>query len=309
MSGPWTGAFAPRRQLGRTGFVASRLGIGDLADRAVPLDRCIATARRALDAGCNLIDTAPGYEDGYSEQIVGQAVKGHRDRLFVISKIDHVDRPVAEQVDGSLQRLDLDHTDLFVFHGTSKMDVWQKIIADGGLMDELDACRKAGKTRFVGISSHNPEVLLAAVASGRCDVVMFPIGPFVHERYITQVLPLCRQHGVGTVCFKTFGAGKLLTDTTGYSQPLAQRPRGKLSSGGGDVQPTLPHLTVQQCVRYTLTIDPDVALLGMSFPNEQDAAFTAARDFEPMSEDELSATRRAAQIAVQNKGPCWWNPQ
>jgi predicted aldo/keto reductase-like oxidoreductase len=60
--------FQPRRELGRTGFRASVLGIGDLADRSIPLATCVATLRRAIDAGLNVIDIAPGYEDGYSEQ-------------------------------------------------------------------------------------------------------------------------------------------------------------------------------------------------------------------------------------------------
>ena len=80
--------FHPRRELGRTGFIATALGIGDLADRSLPLDTCVATARRALEAGLNLIDTAPGYEDGYSEQIVGMAVKDLRDQVFVVNKIE-----------------------------------------------------------------------------------------------------------------------------------------------------------------------------------------------------------------------------
>ena len=68
-----------RRTLGSTGFKASILGIGDLADRAVPLEKCVATIYRAMDAGLNLIDTAPGYEDGYSEAIVGTALRGRRE--------------------------------------------------------------------------------------------------------------------------------------------------------------------------------------------------------------------------------------
>src|SRR2546423_298046 len=80
--------FQPRRELGQTGFRATVLGIGDLADRSVPLETCVATLRRAIDAGLNVIDTAPGYEDGYSEQIVGEAVKAMHNRLFVIDKID-----------------------------------------------------------------------------------------------------------------------------------------------------------------------------------------------------------------------------
>ena len=66
-----TPLFHPRRELGRTGFVATVLGIGDLADRQLPLAQLVATVQRAFDAGLNLIDTAPGYENGYSEQIVG----------------------------------------------------------------------------------------------------------------------------------------------------------------------------------------------------------------------------------------------
>lgn len=118
--------FTPRRELGRTGFYASQIGIGDIADRSIPLDECVATLRRALDAGLNLIDTAPNYEDGYSEQIVGAAVRGYqRDKLFIISKIDHFDQPVGEQIDGSLQRLGLEYTDAFVFHGLSSLETFE----------------------------------------------------------------------------------------------------------------------------------------------------------------------------------------
>ncbi len=95
--------FAPRRELGRTGFVATALGIGDLADRSVPVETCVATARRALDAGLNVIDTAPNYEGGYSEEIVGRAVQERsRDAVFVIDKIDHHDAPVGLQVPTSV---------------------------------------------------------------------------------------------------------------------------------------------------------------------------------------------------------------
>lgn len=263
--------FSARRELGQTGFVASMLGIGDLADRNIPLATCVATLRRAIDAGLNVVDTAPGYEDGYSEQIVGEAVQGVRDKLFIIDKIDDLEAPVAPQIEASLHRLRLDATDAFVFHGLSDMAVYERLKAPGGGFEQLAECIRAGKTRFGGISSHNPEVLQAAMRAGLCDIVMFPVGPFVDQRYISETLPLARALGVGTVCFKTFGAGKLLGDTSGYNQPLQLRPRGKLSSGGADeTQAVLPRLSVSECLHYTLTLDPDVALLGLSFPNEQE---------------------------------------
>jgi aryl-alcohol dehydrogenase-like predicted oxidoreductase len=301
----------PTRQLGTTGFHASALGIGDLADRTVPLDTCVATVRRAMDFGLNLIDTAPAYESGYSETIVGTALQGRRDGMFVIDKIDQLDQPVAPQIDASLKALRLETVDLFVFHSVSELDQWSRLVEPSGGMDQLATCVKAGKARFRGISSHHPEVLRAALLSGTCDVVMFPAGPFCDRRYTDEILPLARQKGVGSVCFKTFGAGKLLGDTTGYNQPLETRPRGKFSSGGKEVnpQPQLPRLTVPECLHYTLTLGPDVALLGLSFPNEQDAAFEALGKFERLDSQKLERIRQKAALAIQDKGPCWWNPQ
>lgn len=300
----------PRRELGRTRFVASALGIGDLADRAVPIETCVATARRALDAGLNVIDTAPNYEDGYSEQVVGRAVRERpRDSVFLIDKIDHHEEAVGPQIDGSLARLGLDHADLFVFHGLSALGAFERLCQPGGGFDQLADAATGGRCRFRGISSHSPDVLRAALAAGVCDVVMFPVGPFVDPRYVSDVLPLAKRLGVGTVCFKTFGAGKLVGDTSGYNQPLKTRPRGKVSSGGSDeAGAILPRLSVAECLHYTLTLDPDVALLGLSYPNEQDAAFAAARSFAPLTAEQMDDIRTRAAEARKDKGPCWWNP-
>ena len=302
--------FQPRRELGPTGFRATVLGIGDLADRSVPLKTCVATVRRAMDAGLNVIDTAPGYEDGLSEELVGRALRGRREGMFVIDKIDHPALPVAPQVEASLTRLRLEAVDLFAFHGVSAMDAWQRLAGPGGGMEQLDACRRAGACRWRGLSSHHPEVLRAAIESGLCDVVLFAVGPFSDPRYADEILPLARRRGVGTVCFKTFGAGKLLGDTSGYGRPLEPRPRGKFSSAGAPAlgSPVQPHLAVAECLHYTLTCDPDVALVGLSFPNEQDAAFEAAAAFTPLDAERMADIRRRAAEAVEGKGPCWWNP-
>jgi aryl-alcohol dehydrogenase-like predicted oxidoreductase len=303
--------FVPRRELGRTGFVATRLGAGDLADASLSFETCVETLRRSLDAGLNVVDTAPSYEEGLSERIVGAALAGRRDGVFLIDKIDHFDRPVAEQVGGSLERLEGAVPDLFVFHGVSTLAAWRTLAAPGGAFDELAEVVAAKNARFRGISSHHPEVLREAIPSGLCDVVMFPVGAFVDARYVDEMLPLARKHGVGTVCFKTFGAGKLLGDTEGYGRPLSARPRGKLSSGGKTRdadEPTLPTLSVAECVSYTLSLDPDVALLGLSFPNEQDAAFAAAESFVPLSPNELARLRERAAISMTHKGAAWWDP-
>ena len=73
--------------------------------------------------------------------------------------------------------------------------------------------------------------------------------------------------------------------------------------------PLLPHLSVEQCVHYTLTCDPDVALLGLSDPSEQDAAFAASQSFAaPLDAAQMATLRQLAVAAVAHKGPCRWNP-
>lgn len=298
--------FRPRREIGRTGFKAGILGIGDLADRSVPMEQCVATVRRAMDAGLNVIDTAPAYEKGYSEEIVGKALVGRRARIFLIDKIDFVNHPVRPQVEGSLKRLGLETIDLMVFHGVSNIDDWRQILHKR--LAELEKCVSAGHVRFTGISSHDPDVLLAAIESMSLDAIMFPLGPCCDERYANEVLPKATSAQLGTISFKTFGAGKLLGDTTGYGRPLPQSTHVKHDAPVGPIMPTLPHLSAFECLSYTLTLDPDVTLLGLSCAAEQDVAFVAADEFTPLSPQRMCDIRRRAQKAIRSKGPLWWNP-
>lgn len=257
--------------------------MGDLADRALGLERCVATLRRALDAGLNVVDTAPMYEDGFSEEVVGAALRGRREGIFVIDKIDLLDQPIDPQIEASVARLGF-VPDAFVFHAVPNLETWEA----------LPMAALAERVRFRGVSTHHPDVVRAAIESGVCDLVMFAVGPLVDARYTEELLPLARARGVGTVCFKTFGAGKLVADTEGYGKPSAQAG--------------MPRISVADCVHATLTLDPDVALLGLSTPEEQDAAFKAARTFQPLSNEALVDVRRRAALAAAGKGRLHWNP-
>ena len=70
----------------------------------------------------------------------------------------------------------------------------------------------------------------------------------------------------------------------------------------------MPRLSVAECLHYTLTIGPDVALLGLSFPHEQDAALQALENFRPLDPAQMEDIRQRAFKAIEGKGPCWWNP-
>src|SRR5262245_48276627 len=128
--------FQPRRSLGRTGFIATAIGAGDLADPAAPFEDGVATLRRALDRGLKVVDTAPNYADGLSERLVGAAIRDRREQVFVIDKIDHLAEAVAPQVAGSLARLEIAYVDLFVFHALKSLEEWQALAAPGGGFDQ-----------------------------------------------------------------------------------------------------------------------------------------------------------------------------
>ena len=70
----------------------------------------------------------------------------------------------------------------------------------------------------------------------------------------------------------------------------------------------LPESTTDSHVNNEAHVDPDVALLGLSYPNEQDQAFAAARSFRPLTAEQMADVRRRAAEARRGKGPCWWNP-
>ena len=186
-----------KRLLGRTGFEVSQLGFGagerGLPDSADYDDQAGAVLNAALDAGINLVDTAPDY--GASEERIGRYVGHRRDEFFLATKcgcnIDldgnrlepgHLwtaDR-LRANIDQSLRRLRTDHVDLLQMHNPTVEEVEK-----GGLAEALEEIRRGGKTRFIGVSSTAPH-LAAFAATGIFDTFQVPYSALErrHERMI-----------------------------------------------------------------------------------------------------------------------------
>src|SRR5262249_28751315 len=147
--------------------------------------RLVAVLERALELGVNLLDTAPSYEDGLSETIVGHVVRARpsREGVFVVDKIDRLRSAVLPQLDSSIFRMRIDWIDLAAFHGVAEPAELDRLLAKGGGFDQLDVAKREKLIRWRGISTHHPDVLARVLDSGRADVVMFPLGPYVHARY------------------------------------------------------------------------------------------------------------------------------
>ncbi|MFG2589460.1 aldo/keto reductase [Streptomyces sp. NPDC048438] len=211
------------RPLGRTGVHVSPLCLGammfgpwgneDEADS-------IRIIHRALDAGINFVDTADVYSAGVSEEIVGKALKGRREDVFLATKffmpMDQGDanqrggsrRWIIREVENSLRRLGTDHIDLYQVHRPSPdTDVSETL---GALSDLVHQ----GKVRYIGSSSYSGSQIVEAQWVSRERNL---------ERFVTEqppysilvrgieedVLPTARRHGMGTLTYSPLSGGWL----------------------------------------------------------------------------------------------------
>ena len=202
----WAGSRVQRyRPLGRTGFQMSDISFGcsGLEDAAV--------ARRGVERGITYFDTSPDYSRAGSEIALGSGIRATpRDRLFIVSKFctpdGHLatDTPVAaviESVEASLRRLGIDYLDLCHIHACNSLD---RLMAPN-IHEAFDRLKEAGKVRFMGVSSHTPDletVMAHAVDSGRFDVIMVAYN-FRNWPDLTNIFRRAREKGVGVVAMKT----------------------------------------------------------------------------------------------------------
>src|SRR5262245_36565135 len=173
-----SGSTMRQRTLGRTGLRVSEIGFGGFPVSDPDI------LRYAIDRGIEYIDTAHCYRGGRSEEVIGAALAGRRDKVVLTTKWcpHHIGRKPNKQVfldmlDGSLKRLRTDHVDIVLNHevGANSDGVGVDRLKNPEMFEAFEAARKAGKARFLGASGHDPDlmgVMHHAVDSGRFDVLL-----------------------------------------------------------------------------------------------------------------------------------------
>ena len=175
----------------------------------------LATIGRALDLGVTFLDTADMYGPFVNEQLVGKAIASRRDEVVLATKFGIVRTPdggragikgdaayVKASCDASLQRLGVDHIDLYYQH---RVDTTVPIEETVGAMAELVA---AGKVRHLGLSEASAETIGRAVAVHPIAAVQSEYSLFSRDIEAT-VLPALREHGIGLVAYSPLGRGVL----------------------------------------------------------------------------------------------------
>ena len=212
----------PLRPFGRTGVKVSALALGTMmfGPRGNPdRDDSIRIIQRALDAGINLVDTADVYSQGESETIVGQALQGRRDEVFLATKFhgqigsdpNHFGnsrRWIVTAIEHSLRRLRTDHIDLYQVHRPEEDTDFDETL--GALSDLVHQ----GKIRYIGTSTFEPSAIVEgqwiAERRGRERVVAEQPPYSILARGVErEVLPIAQKYGLAVIPWSPLAGGWL----------------------------------------------------------------------------------------------------
>ncbi|MBD5155942.1 MAG: aldo/keto reductase [Oscillibacter sp.] len=303
------------RTLGRTGIQVGEIGMGCEGF----IDKTPEQIREMVDlmesAGVNCIDLYTPNPQVRGD--LGTALEGRREKFVLQGHLCSVwkngqylrTRDLAETKAGMAEQLRLlktDYLDIGMIHYVDAMSDWETVVKTG-ILDYALELKAAGTIRSVGMSSHNPEVALAAVNTGKIDVLMFSVNPCYdlqpanedveelwadknYEKPLVNMDPqrqelyeTCQRLGVGITVMKAFGGGDLLK---------------------ADMSPAGVSLTAFQCLHYALT-RPAVASIMCGARSMEDLRASIA--YEEASEEEKDyAAAFAAMPKISWVGHCMY---
>ena len=203
----------PRRPFGRSAEKVSALALGGYHLGLVGNQReAIRIVHAAIDAGITFMDNAWEYNEGTSEEIMGKALAGRRDDVFLMTKVctHGRDRKVAmRQLTQSLRRLGTDHIDLWQVHECVYPNDPERHFAPGGVIEALVEAKEKGLVRYVGFTGHKlPEIHLDMLSRDfPFDSVQMPLNCFdgTFRSFEQHVLPEARRRGLAILGMKSMG--------------------------------------------------------------------------------------------------------
>ena len=207
------------KHVGNAGIDISALAVGTWAIGGqqwgdVNEKDSIDAIRAMIDGGVNLVDTAPIYGNGHSEEVVGKALEnGYREKVFLATKFSISNDENGAVINNgsyenaiweceqSLKRLNTDHIDIYIMHWpdpATPVEVTMKALAD---------LKKSGKIRFIGVSNFDRNLIEEAQKVVRIDFLQPPYS--MVEESQKELLAWCETQGIGTMTYGSLGAGIL----------------------------------------------------------------------------------------------------
>ena len=265
------------RDLGRTGMKVSALGFGAMR---LPNDEQegIRIIQRALDLGVNYVDTAHAYgvtdnRELKSETVVGKAVKGRRDQIFLSSKLgvsDASGENYRAGLEESLRRMDIDYIDLYHMHGLTWEAYQGCAIAPGGPLEVLQKAKEQGLVRHIVFSCHDtPENMIKLIDTGNFESMLVQYN--LLDRKNEPAIAHAHEKGMGVAIMGPVGGGRLATPSESIQRMI---PGGVAS-------------TPELALRFVLA-NPNVsvALSGMNAISQVEENVATASRADPLTAQE-----------------------
>ena len=274
----------PHRPLGKTGVQVSCLGIGGYHLGSIKEEKeSTELVARALDAGVNFFDNCWEYHDGVSEERLGAALKGKRDKAFVMTKVCTHGRGkdvAMKQLEESLRRLQTDHLDLWQIHEVVYWNDPELIFAPNGAAEALLAAKQQGKVRFVGFTGHkNPAIHLKMLAHDfPFDTVQMPLNALdaTFRSFEQQVLPEATKRGVAVLGMKSLGGS------------------GEIVVNGA--------VTPEEGLRYAMSLPVATTISGMDSLAVLEQNLKVAVGFQPLGQEKMASLReRVRTLAADGR--------
>ncbi|MHB1193512.1 MAG: aldo/keto reductase [Longimicrobiales bacterium] len=305
---PLSGA-APRpplitkRPFGRTGTQIAMVGLGAGSRfySSIPDDESAAElVRRAIDLGMEFMEVSANYgPQGASERRLGIAMKTHRSKVFLETKVDERTYDGAmREIERSLQRLNTDHLDLLLHHNMLEGEV-DLVLGPRGAERALQEMVDQKVVRFKGLSTHSPQVALDGMARLSPHGIQLPINATRVPDFEPEVLPLAQERGVAVIAMKTVGHGYFLPANATVPDRIERYGPPK------DAFQRWDRPTPREYIHYALSLPIAAATIGVDSHFTLDGVVAAAQDFAPVdARTKASITERAQVFATTG----YWVP-
>jgi len=259
-----------RRSFGQTGRNVTMVGLGGegVLRTFGEEGRAERVIREAVNQGIGYFDSARAYAGSESYYgLVWPQEREARSRVFQTSKSASRDkRGALADLETTLETMGVEYLDLWQIHDVRTERDLEIIGGPGGALEAFIEARESGKVRHIGVTGHHdPAILSAAVSQWPVDSVLAPVNPVEGALggFLDQTIPIARKKGIAVIGMKILGASNYVFPQYG--------------------------VTPEILIRYALSQDITVAIVGCSTPEHVRTLANAGRDFQPMDEDEQQA--------------------
>ena len=252
----------------------SVIGFGGIIVVGMDQSSANKTVAASMDKGVNYFDVAPSYWDGEAEVKLGKALQPYRKNIFLACKtMERSAKGAKEELEVSLNRIGVDHFDLYQFHAVTTLDEVEEIFAPDGAAETFVKAQKDGKIKYIGFSAHSEQAAMALMDRFDFDSVLFPVNfvNYARSNFGPSVVQRAKEKNAAVLALKALAYTPLPDDDENIEK----------SCDKCWYQPVEDPILAEKALRFTLSQD-----ITATIPPGDERWYTMAlkfaRRFEPM---------------------------